>query len=75
MIAKEQQELIDKLDASGAEKYKPSDFNIFFEASNEIRRQRSAINDMAMMMRRILTECEVNRSAKQYLVDNDLMGE
>lgn len=42
--------------------------------SNEIMQQQQTINDMAMLMRMLLSERSAERKAKEYLAKNGLMG-
>lgn len=50
------------------------DGNLIQASIELIEKQQKTIENMAMLMRRLLTERDVNRRAKKYLIDNDLMG-
>lgn len=47
---------------------------IFLEAASEIRKHQQTINDMAMLMKMLLSERSAERKAKEYLTQNGLMG-
>lgn len=47
---------------------------LFAEAFEEIDRQEKLIDNLAMLMRSVLSERNCNRRALQFLADNNLTG-